>query len=200
VFAAGSALLVLGVILLAALGLHAGLAGLTLAALIVIYDWHHKGNPLSPLLMGLCRALVYIGAGAALGAALETPILIGAGALLLFVAGLTLAAKQESLDRVSNLGPLLLLVAPLAAALPALASSWLVAVALAALLGVLAYAISLLRQRRPGDVGRAVGLLIAAIALVDALAAASVGASAAMLACFALFLLALLLQRHVPGT
>jgi hypothetical protein len=68
------------------------------------------------------------------------------------------------------------------------------------LLGVLAYAISLLRQRRPGDVGRAVGLLIAAIALVDALASASVGASAAMLACFALFLLALLLQRHVPGT
>lgn len=200
VFIIGFALLAAGIILLAALSAQAGLAGLALAALIVIYDFHHKGNPLSPLLMGLCRALVYVGAAAVLGAALETPVLIGAGALLLFVAGLTLAAKQESLDRVSNFVPLLLLVAPLALAVPVLASSWLVAVAFVVLLAALVYGVALLRRRQPGDVGRAIGLLIAAIALVDALAAASVGASFAMLACFGLFVLTLIFQRYVPGT
>jgi 4-hydroxybenzoate polyprenyltransferase len=27
---------------------------------IVLYDSHHKNNPLSPVLMGMCRMLVYI--------------------------------------------------------------------------------------------------------------------------------------------
>jgi hypothetical protein len=29
-------------------------AGLALAAVIIAYDLHHKGNPWSPLVMGLC--------------------------------------------------------------------------------------------------------------------------------------------------
>jgi hypothetical protein len=98
------------------------------------------------------------------------------------------------------MGPVLLLAAPLIAAIPGLVSSWLVALTFAVLLGGLAYAVSLLRRHGPNDVGRAVGLLIASIALVDALAASSVGALPAMLACFALFLLTLLFQRYVPGT
>jgi 4-hydroxybenzoate polyprenyltransferase len=202
VTAIGFGMLAIGVALLASFGNAAALAGLALAGAIVLYDLYHKDNPASPFLMGLCRALVYIGAAAAVsaGAALQAPVLIGASLLLLFVAGLTLAAKQERLERVSQMGPLLLLVAPLAAALPLAVSSWQVPLAFAALLGAVAYALSLLRRRGPGDVGRAVGLLIAAIALVDALAAATAGATLAMGACFVLFALTLLLQRHVPGT
>jgi hypothetical protein len=128
------------------------------------------------------------------------PVLLGASALLLYVTGLTLAAKQERLDRVSNLGPIVLLAAPLLLALPAFTSSWLVALAAGVLLGAGLYALSLLRRRQPSDVGRAIGLLIAAIALVDALAASTVGAARAMLVCFALFALTLLLQRFIPGT
>ena len=52
--------------------------------------------------MGLCRALVYVGAAAALARPFWVPVLLGAAALLLYVAGLTLAAKQERLDRVSQ--------------------------------------------------------------------------------------------------
>jgi 4-hydroxybenzoate polyprenyltransferase len=35
-------------------------AGFALATAIVFYNWHHKNNPLSPLIMGVCRMLVYM--------------------------------------------------------------------------------------------------------------------------------------------
>ena len=44
------------------------------ACSIVTYDLYHKGNPLGPMVMGACRALVYCGAAAALGAAI--PVLV----------------------------------------------------------------------------------------------------------------------------
>ena len=94
VFAIGFGLLALGVILLATFGWQAGVAALALAGAIVLYDWHHKGKPLGPFIMGLCRALVYVGAAAALGATLAGPVLIGAAILLAYIAGLTLASKQ----------------------------------------------------------------------------------------------------------
>jgi 4-hydroxybenzoate polyprenyltransferase len=200
VFGIGIGLLAAGVLLLAALRPAAGLAGLALAAAIVLYDWHHKGNPLSPALMGLCRALVYVGAAAVLVRPFWVPVLLGAAALFLYVTGLTLAAKQERLERVTNFLPFALLVAPLILAAPAIASSWFTALAAACLLAACVYAVALLRRRQSGDVPRAIGLLIAAIALVDALAAASTGAVGIALICFACFALTLLLQRHVPGT
>lgn len=80
---------------------------------------------------------------AAAGATLAPSVLAGAGAMFLYVAGLTLASKRGF---------------------------------------------------------RAIGLLIAAIALVDALAAAIMGATTAALVCVGLFFLTLLLQRYVPGT
>jgi 4-hydroxybenzoate polyprenyltransferase len=196
----GFAMLAVGVALLADLSLGAGLVGLALAGAIVIYDLHHKANPLSPFLMGLCRALVYIASAAAVGALLDARVLIGACVLFLFVAGLTLAAKQESLTRVSNLWPLVLLAAPLLAALPHLFSSWLVGVTWVLLATVCAFALHRLRRREAGDVGEAVGLLIAAIALTDAVAAASTGAMAAALMCIVLFVMTLFLQRYIPGT
>jgi heme O synthase-like polyprenyltransferase len=199
VFTIGFAALMAGVALLAVLRSASGLAGLPLTATILLYDWRHKDNPLSPLLMGLCRALVYVGAAAALASPFWLPVLLGAGALLFYVAGLTLAAKQERLDRVSNRGPLFLLAMPLLLA-PVAAASWLTALVAAALLGVCLYALSLLRRRQSGHAGRAVGLLIASIALVDALAASTVGALNVTLVCFALFGLTLILQRYVPGT
>ena len=49
-------------------------------------------------------------------------------------------------------------------------------------------------------VSRAVGLLIAAISLVDAVFLASVGAIVAALIAVLGFALALNLQKHIPGT
>ena len=47
----------------------AGAAALALAAAIVLYNWHHKENPLGPLVMGLCRVLVYVAAALCVTAA-----------------------------------------------------------------------------------------------------------------------------------
>jgi 4-hydroxybenzoate polyprenyltransferase len=99
---------------------------------IILYNWHHKGNPLSPMLMGLCRALVYIVTGAALGAVLAGPVLLGASILLAYVAGLTLASKR-------GFGPIGLMIAGIAlldAAMAASMGAWLAALVCCALFGL----------------------------------------------------------------
>src|SRR5215831_9183735 len=103
VAAIGFALLSAGIVLLAAGGLAAAGIGLLLAALIVAYDAFHKGNPVSPVMMGLCRTLVYFGAAAAAVGGVPTLVVWAGLALAAYVAGLTYAARQESFDRVGNL-------------------------------------------------------------------------------------------------
>src|SRR5262249_10898732 len=83
-----------------------------LCVLIVYYDSHHKTNPASPVIMGLCRVLVYFSAAAFAGSAVQSAVLIGAGCLLAYMIGLTYVAKQENLTEVKNLWPLLFLAAP----------------------------------------------------------------------------------------
>ena len=200
VFVAGFALLGAGVALLATLNWQAGAVGVVLAVAIVLYDRFHKGNPLGPWLMGLCRALVYVAAGMAAVAVLPQSVLLGALALLAYVAGLSYTARLEALDRIGNLWPLVLLAAPAGLALlwfkptPAMIASFVALVAGG-------YWIAQLLQRRlPGDVGRAVTLMIAGISVNDALLAATTGVPYAPVACLACFGLTLLLQRHVPAT
>ena len=67
---------------------------MALATAILLYDVWHKGNPLSPVIMGLCRALVYVTTALAAGAALSPAILGAALALLLYVVALTQLAKR----------------------------------------------------------------------------------------------------------
>src|SRR5262245_20595029 len=154
---AGFGMLLAGVVLLAAIGVMAALMGLVLAALIVAYNLFHKGVALSPVTMGLCRAFVYFGAAAAVAGQVSGPVLLAGFALTAYVAGLTYAARQESLDRVGNLWPLVLLAAPMVLALPTLQGAAAVSVWLA-LTGWSAYAVYLLAKRpMPGAVPRAVG-------------------------------------------
>jgi len=192
-------MLVVAVALLTLFGRAAGLVGVLLAVAILIYDAFHKENPLAPVIMGGCRALVYLAAAAALGPG-SLPVL-PALALLAYVAGLTYAARQEALDRIGNLWPLLLLAAPVALAAGALTGGILPALILALLVGCIGGAIFLLARRpMPGAVPRAVGLLIAGISLVDAAFLASIGALGPALLAVAGFAATLALQRHVPGT
>ncbi|MBW3627679.1 MAG: UbiA family prenyltransferase, partial [Gemmatimonadetes bacterium] len=72
VFGAGFGLLAAGWLLLLAQveawgygSRRALLAGAALAGAIVLYNSWHKGNPLGPVLMGICRALLYLTAGLA---------------------------------------------------------------------------------------------------------------------------------------
>lgn len=200
VFVVGGALLVAGVVTLAATSNLAGVAAVVLAGAILVYDWHHKGNPAAPFVMGLCRALVYVVAATAVMPELTAAVLIAAAALLAYVAGLTFTARQESLDRVANLWPLPLLAAPL---IVALAGSDYSPAAIAALIALAACAVRVgqrLLRRAAGDVSQAVALLIAAISLNDALFASTTGVNYAPIACIACFVLTLVLQRYIPAS
>jgi 4-hydroxybenzoate polyprenyltransferase len=202
VLSIGFGLLALGVVLMMPFGSRAILCGLLLAGAIVLYDVWHKGNVLSPVVMGLCRALVYIGTGVAVTGSASNATIVGAVALACHVAGITYAAKQESLDRVENLWPLALLAVPLLAALPALFTGWTFIAAFVLLLAADAFAIWLLAKRPvPGAVPLAVSGLIAAICLVDALAIAAVGGDIVIVVICALgYPLTRLFQRSIPGT
>jgi 4-hydroxybenzoate polyprenyltransferase len=202
VLSIGFGLLAIGVALMIPFGLAATICGALLAAVIVLYDVWHKHNVLSPIVMGTCRALVYIATGVALAGATSTATMIGAVALASHVAGITYAAKQESLDKIGNLWPLALLALPLLAALPSIADGWIVIMAFLLLLAADAVAIRLLATRPvPGAVPLAVSGLIAAICLVDALAIALSGGGVTLAAACALgYPLTRLFQKFIPGT
>jgi 4-hydroxybenzoate polyprenyltransferase len=96
VVAAGIGLMLAGVIVLAIAPGQALSAGLALCACIILYDATHKKNPAAPVVMGLCRVLVY-----AIGARAVTPsprmgFYVGAAALLAYLVGLTMVARHES--------------------------------------------------------------------------------------------------------
>jgi len=176
-------------------------AGVALGATIVLYDWYHKANPLSPVVMGLCRMLVYVTAAYAVIAAPPGRVFLAGALLLSYLVGLTYIAKQEHLGRVANLWPLLFLALPMAWGVQAAITGGLI-VAGCAVLFVMwtVFALSYLRRRQRGDVPRAVGYLLAGICLWDALVIAAVGQPVIALVAVGLFVLTLVLQRFVAPT
>lgn len=179
--------------------LSALVAAAALAGAIVLYDIWHKGNPLGPVLMGICRALVYVTAALVVSRGFSPPVIAGAFALLSYLVGLTYVAKQESLGRVRNLWPLAFLAVPLVYAAPAAVRGIAGAALSGGLLIWILLSLALLRRPVP-DVPQAVIRLIAGIALVDALLIAHSGfPGAAWVAALGLPL-TLLLQRNVRGT
>jgi 4-hydroxybenzoate polyprenyltransferase len=199
--ASGLAIL-LGVGLAGATGLWPAAGGLALGGAIIVYDRNHKANPLSPLIMGVCRMLVYITAGLCFVAPVSPAVLFGAFALLAYLIGLTYTAKQENIGRVENAWPLVFLAVPVLAGLwacygsasPVALAVWLV------FTGWLGFCLWLIVRRAPGDIPRSVGGMIAGIALLDAMLISAAGASGITMVAIAGFALTLLLQRFIPGT
>ena len=175
-------------------------AGVALAAAIVFYNWHHKGNALSPVVMGLCRMLVYLCAAFSLQSVLPNRVYVAALVLLCYLIGLTYAAKQEHLARIGSVWPLAFLAVPLVFGIYLSLeqkAGWLPLLAFAL---CTMFAVRLLLRRQRGDVPRGVVSLIAGISLLDAVFLASQGAvwpSVVAVACFAL---TLLMQAWVTGT
>lgn len=208
VFAAGFAMLALGLGLLfwtgfaltGGTGVWPGLGGLALGGAIVLYDRYHKDNPLSPFLMGLCRVLVYLAAGLAFAVPPPAPLWLAALLLLCYLIGLTYVAKQETLDEVRNLWPLLFLAAPMLYALVSATGSITSGTLFIIFTAWIGVALWFLRRRQAGDVPRAVISLIAGIALLDAVLIAAAGATAVAWLAVGGFALTLALQRWVPGT
>jgi 4-hydroxybenzoate polyprenyltransferase len=208
VFAAGFAMLALGLagLLLAGLILPGGTGwaapagGLALAGAIVFYDWHHKANPVSPLVMGACRMLVYITAGAAVSGALPAGLWLGAGVLLCYLIGLTFAAKQENLNQITNLWPLVFLAVPFVYVPLAYGYAAAGAFIYAAFALWVLYALAHLVLPARRNVPRAVVSLLAGICLLDALLIAAGGETTLAWIALAGFPLTLAFQRWVPGT
>lgn len=199
VFLLGGAQLAAGVLLLFAVGAAAGWLGVALAGAILLYDWLHKRTALAPVIMGACRFLVYLIAAGAVATPTLTPVLLAALGLWSYTAGLTYAAKQESLNELGSLWPLLLLTAP-AIIIAVLSQGEILPILLLALFSTwAALAVRRFLRRAPGDVPKGVVSLIAGMALYDA---ALISIFSAELAAVALagFLLTIAFQRVIPGT
>jgi hypothetical protein len=200
VFAAGFALLVGGVLVVAfaavvtGAGLRPIASAIALAALIVFYDAYHKQNPWSPMVMGLCRAAVYTTAALLVRDNLCSEVLVGAALLLAYLVGLTFVARQENLSTFATAWPLAFLAAPFVLAPPS--GSLAIAIYVAFALNVLR-ALDRLRRR---EIRTAVIALIAGISLYDALVCANNGCTILALAAVAAFTATTVLQRLVPGT
>jgi 4-hydroxybenzoate polyprenyltransferase len=208
VFTAGFGMLLSALLLLAFVGFawpDAGGAklvasGAVLAAAIVLYDWYHKDNPLSPVLMGFCRMMVYVVAAFAITADPPMQVYILGALLLSYLIGLTYIAKQEHLGRVSSLWPLVFLALPVTWGLGQAWGDAVVMALWAFFTAWLLYALSFLRRRAPGDVPRAVGNLLAGICLWDALVIAVQGRLDVAGLALVAFVATLLLQRFVAPT
>jgi 4-hydroxybenzoate polyprenyltransferase len=208
VFGAGFGMLAAGILVLGWLGYGVSggtgwrplATGLLLGATILAYDWRHKQNPLSPVVMGLCRLLVYVVAACAVNAEPPGRVFLAGLLLLSYLAGLTYIARQEHLDRVANLWPLLLLALPVTWGVRPALEAAAVAVLWVAFVAWVLYSLSFLKRRRPGDVPRAVGGLLAGICLWDALVIAAAGSPGLAAVAVGGFLLTLGLQRFVSPT
>jgi UbiA prenyltransferase family len=207
VFAIGFGLLVAGVLVVAAgatgpagSGVAAVASGALLAGVITVYDAWHKANPLSPVVMGLCRVLVYLTAALAVAGRIGPAVTGGGLVLLSYLIGLTYVAKQENLTEVRHLWPLAFLGAPFLYAWPALLGGGTGAALYLGFLLWVVYAVAWLVRPGRRDIRRAVVSLIAGISLLDAILIAGVGDTVRALWAVLAFALTLAFQRWVPGT
>lgn len=199
VFGGGFALLLLGIVCAFLIGPGAGVAGICLAGVILLYDWLHKRTVLSPVIMGGARFFGYLVAALAVGQ-ITGDLIWGALGLMAYTAGLTYAAKREAYNRLDNAWPLLVLIAPLLYALWQTGAAPLALALWAGLIAVAGFALHRLFRRDPGDVPKAVVTLIAGMALYDAVLIAGAGYALLALLALAGFALTLALQRLVSGT
>ncbi|HOY57066.1 MAG TPA: hypothetical protein PK640_02875, partial [Verrucomicrobiota bacterium] len=191
---AGGAILVLGA--RASLTL-----ALMLAVAIVLYNLIHKATELSPLLLGFCRFLLYLLAGATAPNGLAGITIWSGLAIGCYVAGLSWFARRQAIRGPIRRWPLILLAVPLGLA-------WIsnadedrhVAVALGLLLclWILPWLSHALREREP-NIRMTVSGLTAGIVLVDLLAVGG-HSTIVTLGFAALFTTVLLAQRYLPET
>ena len=198
VFVGGFALLALGVLPLFSFSFRTAVAGLCLAGAIVLYDWYHKSNPLSPVVMGVCRMLVYAVAGFAVVAKPNIMLVWGALALLLYLIGLTYVAKQENMTELRNLWPLACLAAPFVLVLVHIESMTQVFM-LGVFAGWTVFALTFL-AREGRNVPRTVISLIAGMSLLDASFIMMMGVTGPAILAIFCFVATLMGQKAVSGT
>lgn len=192
------ALFGVGSALLLAAGLAPFISGLALIGMIVLYDMWHKTNPLSPVIMAVCRALVYVTAFLAVSTSITYELVIAATLLGLYIVGLTYIAKRENQPRFRNYWPVALLFLPVVYFVMQMPPAW--AGLLFGAFGASTWRSITFVYGKQRNIGRAVGQLIAGIALVDSFILVAHGAALLVLLPIAAFYLTLVLQRFIKGT
>jgi hypothetical protein len=217
VLAAGLGMLSLAVAVLAAFSLvdgevHASnLIGtaLAVAVAVVVYDRWHKGVAWSPVVMGFCRAGLYVLGAVAVASRIERSVALPAVSLLLYVVGLTHVGRFENASTVGRVWPTVFLLAP--AFVVGLTTDFtpetndpivILGAVLALHVGWTLHALRIALRGGRGAIPRAVVALIAGISLVDAtfVAAARDTGYGFVAMALAAFGLTLFLQRWVRGT
>ena len=176
---------------------------------LVLYNWIHKRWAGSVLIMGLCRALVYLGAGSAVAAhtsSLEIPriLFLIAGGVVLYIAGLTLAARSEHLATAKGPGllPRLLLMLPVL--FPLLAFRTVsdnvltYSLVVVGMVGIWSW-LMITRRALHTRIPKGIAYAIAGIAFFDAAVISFADWRAALL-CLLLFVVTLGAQRVIPAT
>jgi 4-hydroxybenzoate polyprenyltransferase len=196
------ALLVASFLHLTRPGFSATAAGVFTCLAVLIYNSWHKGHAWSPLVMGACRAGLYFTAALAVSPELGRVVLIGAGALWLYIVGLTHVARFETGKTLDKAWVAAFVFAPLVAAAPVLweQKAPLPALCAVLLLGWSVRSLSFALKGGPGQIPRAVVSLIAGISLVDALFISLLADPPLVLLALAAFLLTLKWQKRIPGT
>jgi hypothetical protein len=193
--------LALGLCCLAWIGASTGIFGLVLTGCIVLYDAVHKRVTFAPVLMGLCRFVLYLAAASTAVNGVNQKAIGCAGALFAYIIGLSYVARRESVAGPLRYWPILLVAIPIPVAL-ILNRGYQVESALLLSAIFLVWTVKSLRYTlwtEEANIGRTVSGLLAGIVLVDLLAAAN--APREFGAVFiGLFLAALLFQRFVPAT
>jgi len=191
-----------GSLLLWSVGPHPFLSGLVLIVLIICYDRWHKSNPLSPLLMALCRLMVYITAFLAFSVQSLSTLLIPGSLLVLYVIGLTYIAKTENKPSMTNVSIVATLFLPTVyfTARQLQQVQWVTLPLILFFTIWVAYSVSFAFRSPKRQVGRTVGQLIAGISLLDALVLATAGSPLGVLLAMVGFGLTLSLQHYVRGT
>lgn len=171
-------------------------SGLVLIFFIVLYDVWHKGNLLSPVIMGLNRLMVYVIAYLAFQPELSSTILIPGGLLAIYILGVTLIAKSENTGKITQYWPILVLLLPVLMVGYNPDVSTLLSISLFAFWII--YCSYIIYRHRAIKMG--VGFLLAGICLLDGIVLGStsgiIGAGIAVIG----FLTTLYLQRFIKGT
>jgi hypothetical protein len=208
VYFAGFGFLLTAIIILVLLGLMEergtgvwpAACGLLLAGFILFYDWYHKNNPLSPVIMGICRMMVYVTAASLVIIPISSDVIISAFILFLYLMGLTYVAKQENIGYIKNIWPILFILSPILYFLYIGFDAPISIPFLALFVLNLFFALRFIFRRMAGDIPKAVMLFIAGIALLDAAFIAKAGHEIVAIFAVGAYGLTLLFQRQISGT
>jgi hypothetical protein len=187
--------------LLLAVNVPAFIGGLVLTGLIVLYDTWHKKNIISPLIMGANRFMVYVIAAMAVVGQFQWNVVAPASLLLLYILGLTFVAKSEtSSEAFTKFWPMLVVLAPAFYYGYQMIGTPIYLAMILVFVGWTIFAATFIYQDGRRSIGTAISFLLAGIALLDAMALASVGATWGIVVAVSCFALTLVFQRYIKGT